>query len=47
MFVLEYGVIKHELIAKVMKETDRGLYCRVAYPYVGEKKISEVFRRKL
>jgi protein-L-isoaspartate(D-aspartate) O-methyltransferase len=30
----EYGIIKNELIAKVMKETDRKLYCRVAHPYV-------------
>lgn len=31
---VEYGIIKNELVAKVMKETDRKLYCRVAYPYV-------------
>ncbi|CRK92755.1 CLUMA_CG006221, isoform A [Clunio marinus] len=29
-----YGIIKSEIIAKVMKDTDRKLYCRVAYPYV-------------
>jgi len=30
----EHGIIKNEMIAKVMKETDRKLYCRVSYPYV-------------
>lgn len=30
----EHGIINDETIAKVMKETDRKLYCRVAYPYV-------------
>lgn len=30
----EYGVIKSDKIAEVMKATDRKLYCRVAYPYV-------------
>lgn len=31
---IAYGIIKNELIAKVMKDTDRKLYCRVANPYV-------------
>lgn len=30
----EYGIIKSDIIANVMKQTDRKLYCRVAYPYV-------------
>jgi protein-L-isoaspartate(D-aspartate) O-methyltransferase len=29
----DHGIIKNEAIAKVMKETDRALYCRVANPY--------------
>lgn len=37
-FVVEYGIIKKSgkgpLVAKVMKETDRKLYCKVANPYV-------------
>lgn len=34
LFLSEYGVIKDEKIADVMRATDRKLYCRVAYPYV-------------
>lgn len=30
----EHGIVKTEIIANVMKKTDRKLYCRVAYPYV-------------
>ncbi|XP_070497420.1 protein-L-isoaspartate(D-aspartate) O-methyltransferase [Chironomus tepperi] len=30
----EHGIVKTEIIANVMKQTDRKLYCRVAYPYV-------------
>lgn len=30
----EHGIIKNEMIANVMKATDRKLYCRVAHPYV-------------
>jgi protein-L-isoaspartate(D-aspartate) O-methyltransferase len=32
--ILEYGIIKTDKIAEVMKATDRKLYCRVANPYV-------------
>ncbi|CAO1325852.1 unnamed protein product [Diamesa hyperborea] len=30
----DYGIIKNEIVANVMKATDRKLYCRVANPYV-------------
>ncbi|CAO1361205.1 unnamed protein product [Diamesa serratosioi] len=30
----DHGIIKNEIVANVMKATDRKLYCRVAFPYV-------------